>query len=92
MSYVDLKRQIGLLEEWRLRAACRGIDTNLFFPDRGDDQTEPKGICMGCPVRPQCLGYAVRRGEKGGIWGGESERKRRALRKRMQAAQAAKAS
>ena len=34
-------------------------------------------MCRGCEVQPECLEYALRHGEKFGIWGGMSERERR---------------
>ena len=40
-----------------------------------------RGLCHGCEVRPECLEYALRHGEKFGIWGGMSERERRRLRR-----------
>jgi WhiB family transcriptional regulator, redox-sensing transcriptional regulator len=53
----------------------------LFFPERGASTKEAKSVCHGCEVRPECLEYALRHGEKFGIWGGMSERERRRLRR-----------
>jgi WhiB family transcriptional regulator, redox-sensing transcriptional regulator len=36
-----------------------------------------KRICMACPVREECLDYALSNDERFGIWGGLSERERR---------------
>ncbi len=38
-------------------------------------------MCGGCEVRMECLEYALRHGEKFGIWGGMSERERRRIRR-----------
>ncbi len=73
--------------EWQWRAACRGEDTALFFApnhleDREDKrfrEREAKAICVVCPVRIECLKYAVRTREQHGIWGGLNEAERRAL-------------
>jgi WhiB family redox-sensing transcriptional regulator len=67
---------------WLLLAACRGTNTNLFFPTRGDNRTlrDSKKICASCPVRQQCLHQALLDGEKFGVFGGTSERQRRRLR------------
>ena len=66
---------------WQERANCLGVDPDLFFPERGASTKEAKGVCHGCEVRPECLEYALRHGEKFGIWGGMSERERRRLRR-----------
>ena len=63
---------------WQERANCLGVDPDLFFPERGASTKEAKGVCHGCEVQPDCLEYALRHGEKFGIWGGMSERERRA--------------
>ena len=68
---------------WMQDAACRGVDPDLFYPERGADTTKPKGICRGCPVRGDCIDYALINVEKFGIWGGFSERERRALRRKI---------
>jgi WhiB family redox-sensing transcriptional regulator len=70
----------GVEQWWRL-AACRGMDTDLFFPERGDSTTEVRNTCSGCSTRAECLAYAFNNGEKTGVWGGLSERKRRAIRR-----------
>ncbi len=53
-----------------LRAACRGRDPELWFPDGCGDRSEAVGICHGCPVRHSCLDWGVRT-RQSGIWGGE---------------------
>ena len=66
---------------WQERANCLGVDPDLFFPERGASTKEAKGVCNGCEVRNECLEYALRHGEKFGIWGGMSERERRRIRR-----------
>jgi WhiB family redox-sensing transcriptional regulator len=66
-------------QPWRARANCRGIDPQLFFPERGEDQTNAKAVCAGCQVRLHCLVAGL--DEHHGIWGGTSERERRRLRR-----------
>ena len=68
-------------QEWMTLARCRGIDPDLFFPERGASTQEAKGVCRGCVVREECLEYALANGEKFGIWGGLAERERRRLRR-----------
>lgn len=71
--------------EWMSRAACRGSDTELFYPERGEQQAHVTTICRGCPVQFDCLDYAMINGEKHGIWGGLSEKRRRGLRRQARA-------
>ncbi len=66
-------------QPWRDAAACRG-STQIFFPEQGGNWKDPKELCMSCPVRVECLDFALRSGEKHGIWGGKSERQRREMR------------
>lgn len=65
---------------WKQNANCYGIDTDLFFPERGVSSSNAKSVCEGCTVKQECLEYALANGEKFGIWGGLSERERRVLR------------
>jgi WhiB family transcriptional regulator, redox-sensing transcriptional regulator len=71
--------------DWRDRAACRGADTDLFFPNwaagsASRDIEQAKRTCRGCPVRALCLDWALDRGVAFGIWGGFTEDERRAMR------------
>ena len=68
--------------EWRELAACQGLDSSLFFAERGDHATvmAAKRVCAGCVVRAECLAYALATNQRFGIWGGLSERQRRRLR------------
>ena len=67
---------------WREWAACRGTDLGVFFPGRGEPAEPARRICASCPVRQPCLEFALSRGITHGIWGGLTERDRRALRTR----------
>jgi WhiB family redox-sensing transcriptional regulator len=66
---------------WQESANCLGVDPDLFFPERGVSIKEARSVCSGCEVRLECLEYALRHGEKFGIWGGMSERERRRIRR-----------
>ena len=72
----------SLLAAWREEAACRGADLEVFFPGRGQSAEHARQICASCPVRRPCLDYAISHGITSGIWGGLTERDRRALRSR----------
>ena len=67
--------------DWVESAACRGMDPELFFADRGSNNREAKAVCAGCEVRAECLEYAVANAERFGVWGGLSEKERRRLRR-----------
>jgi WhiB family transcriptional regulator, redox-sensing transcriptional regulator len=64
---------------WRKRAACRGIDHDIFFPVTDEDAEEAKAICTMCPVRQACLEHALANREREGVWGGATERERRRI-------------
>lgn len=71
-------------DDWRHDAACNDEDPELFFPvseiGPGARQTaEAKAVCARCPVREACLHYALDHGLDDGIFGGTTERERRAL-------------
>lgn len=66
---------------WTERAACKGEDTDLFFPGRGEEQVGVLALCGVCPVRAECLAYALEH-EDVGVWGGTSAKQRRAIRRR----------
>ncbi|MEV0580762.1 MULTISPECIES: WhiB family transcriptional regulator [unclassified Streptomyces] len=75
------------VENWRMHAACREEDPDLFFPIGSTGpalvQTEDaKAVCRGCPVREQCLRWALENGQDAGVWGGLGEDERRALKRR----------
>lgn len=69
--------------EWMTEARCIEVDTEIFFPDKGDrgSAEAARRICNGCEVRVQCLEYALSNAEVYGIWGGTNERDRRPLLK-----------
>ena len=66
---------------WQESARCRDYDPEIFFPEKGGSSREAKRICADCPVRIECLNYALRRDERYGVWGGMSERERRRLKR-----------
>ncbi len=68
--------------EWLEVAACRGVDPVLFFPERGEDWKPAKEVCQSCPVKVECLEFALTENIKFGIWGGKSERERRRIRRK----------
>jgi WhiB family redox-sensing transcriptional regulator len=75
-------------QDWAADALCAQTDPEAFFPEKGGSVRDAKRICNGhadrppCPVREECLKAALERDERFGIFGGLSERERRALRRR----------
>ena len=60
---------------WMADAACRDVDVSVFYPY--EPAFEPaKAICNGCPVRAECLDYAIIGREEYGVWGGLSPQER----------------
>jgi WhiB family redox-sensing transcriptional regulator len=73
--------------DWRSAGACATADPDLFFPistyAAGARQAERAlRVCAGCPVRRPCLEFAMRTGEKEGVWGGTTPEERIRLRRR----------
>jgi hypothetical protein len=45
----------------------------LFFSDKPEDKYEAKNLCFACPVRRDCIKYALESKQIWGIWGGKDE-------------------
>lgn len=74
---------------WQWRAACRGEQAVFYPPQEPETRDErlarerkAKAFCAICPVRVECLEYAVRIREPYGVWGGLNEIERRGLIRR----------
>ncbi|PBO27409.1 WhiB family transcriptional regulator [Streptomyces albidoflavus] len=74
------------LWDWQLLAACRGVDSSLFFHPEGERgaarssrETSAKEVCMRCPVRAECAAHALAVREPYGVWGGLTEDEREEL-------------
>ena len=66
---------------WRAAARCRTADAEGLFVT-GARQREARAFCRTCPVRTECLAHALDNRIRFGVWGGMTERERRALLKR----------
>ena len=87
---------------WRTLAACRGMDVNVFFPreqvgrkrkgilpgSEKERAAAAKAVCAGCPVRLECLEYALKWGCVG-VYGGMDLDDRRAYVKKKRRESAA---
>ncbi|NNN21935.1 MAG: WhiB family transcriptional regulator [Acidimicrobiales bacterium] len=73
-------------DDWRVRAACRDTDPDLFFPIGStgaalDQICAAKKVCNLCDSKDQCLEFALATNQESGVWGATSEEERRGLRK-----------
>lgn len=73
-------------EKWMLYGACAGTDPEAFYPERGGSTREAIKVCQRCPVRLECLDWALAKNERFGVFGGLSEQSRRKLQLEMEAA------
>ena len=76
-------------EDWRKDAACSGMDTNLFFEEATTNEQRAeaaakreaaRAICNACPVKQQCLEFALENDIRYGMFGGLTYRNRLAIR------------
>lgn len=61
--------------------SCLGTDPEMFVSDNLGDQNYAKSVCALCPVRSECLLYAMERPSLVGVWGGTSSRDRGRMRR-----------
>lgn len=80
MAEMDAKDTKTLV--WRQRAACRGVDPDIFYPVTDEEAEDAKAICRSCPVEQACLEWALANRESDGVWGGATERERRRIIRR----------
>src|SRR3982750_5056308 len=73
--------QMGMISDWPSMAACQSGDPDALFV-QGAEQNVAKRICRSCPVRYECLADALDNRIEFGVWGGMTERERRALLRR----------
>ena len=71
-------------EPWVDRAVCRDLSVDLFFPNYGDKRqisalANAKAVCATCPVRPECLDWALRTNSRHGVFGGTTPDERHDL-------------
>lgn len=68
-------------QDWRAKGSCSKTDPDLFFAVGAQEHKQAKTICRECPVRLECLAYAMEAPIDHGIWGGLTERERRRHRR-----------
>ena len=73
--------------QWQQRGLCRATDSDVFFPpahfehkpEREAREAKAKAVCAHCPVRLDCLTWALAVSEPHGVWGGASESERKQM-------------
>jgi len=74
--------------DWRGEAACSSptVDTSWWFPERSGRPYLERALryCNVCPVKQECLEYALESKEAHGIWGGLTDAERRVELKRRE--------
>jgi WhiB family redox-sensing transcriptional regulator len=63
------------------------VQKKAFFPEPGSSPRPAKAVCHACPVRAECLEYALANDELYGVWGGLSPQARGELRRARAAAE-----
>jgi WhiB family redox-sensing transcriptional regulator len=76
-------------DPWQDHAACRDLDQRLFFEPSHESSSQrtrrvraAKAVCAECPVRRQCLRFALEGPERYGIWGGLTASERELIQQR----------
>ena len=74
------------MTNWRADAQCLDEDPELFFPPGKGVQLQSqiraaKKVCAACPVRAECLDFALGNQLNHGVWGGLTEDERKTLRR-----------
>lgn len=72
--------------DWVDEALCAQIGGDAWFPELGGASKPAQTVCGECPVRDECLNYAIRNNISDGIWGGLSPNARTRLRNKDNAA------
>ena len=70
-------------QPWRREASCKDKDPDIFFPGQSESNHRAIAICSDCPVRIDCLEYAIETKESFGIWGGLLPQDRAYVREQM---------
>jgi hypothetical protein len=79
LAYVELAKAI---EKAPVIPPCQQTDPELWFQEHGTSSYRiARALCNRCPVRAQCLEYAVKNQEEFGMWGGMSPYERRLLKR-----------
>jgi len=82
-------RELPTLEDllarpaWQREALCRGEAVAMFVRAPKADYGRLRAVCGACPVRRECLEFALADDSLIGLWGGTTDAERRELRQRV---------
>ncbi len=79
IEFMQEDDSVGTDHAWMRTASCRGRSPGEFFPSDGVGVERAKKLCVQCPVKVECLEYALTYRIEHGVWGGASERERRRI-------------
>lgn len=74
--------EVDRAPHWTDQAACREVDTDVFFATDAVTQRLALRICGGCAVVTACQERAMREKQQHGTWGGTTEQDRRRVLRR----------
>lgn len=86
MGDARLDRSLHLVvgdDRWMNDAACAGQGPDVMFPVTDAKQRRAARVCGGCPVRQECLRYALDNRIEWGVWGGLTEAQRRSVHRQL---------
>lgn len=82
MSLIGLIQSISKPQPWVKDALCSQIgDGDLWYPEHGNTARAARSVCAACPVRGECLSYALDNEPRWGIYGGFNADERESLRR-----------
>ncbi len=81
MSVQIQEPRVMWARDWPAKGRCAGSDPDALFV-QGKAQRAAKVVCKNCPVLAECLADALDNRTQFGVWGGMTERERRALLRR----------
>ncbi len=84
---LTIAERLDYLHPWRLKAACRGRGSSLFFSRKKKDKQEARRLCASCPVSHHCLLFAIaneppERQRRYGIWASTDASERHQIARR----------
>jgi WhiB family redox-sensing transcriptional regulator len=84
MMHISADLYFDAEERWHEDAACASYPAEVFFPptEAPSSSRVAKSICAACPVREECLSFALETAQSEGVWGGMDAGERRRLRRR----------
>lgn len=92
---IKLGLQPDETEAWREQGRCWGRttspETDYWYPEQEEPEAvrkaktaTAKAVCYGCPVKEECLRYAIEAPESFGVWGGKTARERSVIRRQWE--------